>query len=69
MFVRKYEENGPLGRPRCRWEDDTRMNIKEKGWESVEQIYVAQCRDTWRGFVYTVMNFRFPLSAGILFIM
>jgi len=44
VLLRKYERNRPLGRPRCRREHNTRMNIKEKGWESVEQIYVAQCR-------------------------
>jgi hypothetical protein len=36
VLVRRYEGKKPLGRPKCRWKDNNRMNIKEKGWESVE---------------------------------
>jgi hypothetical protein len=36
VLVRKYEGKRSLARPRCRWEDNTRMNIKEKVWESVK---------------------------------
>jgi hypothetical protein len=24
----------PLGRPRCRWEDNIKMGIQEMGWEN-----------------------------------
>jgi hypothetical protein len=32
----KPEGKRPLGRPRCRWEDGIRMDLKEIGWGSVE---------------------------------
>jgi hypothetical protein len=47
-----------LERPRRRWEDGIRMNLRETGWRSVEWIQLAQNRDRWRAFVNTVMNLR-----------
>jgi hypothetical protein len=35
----------PLGRPRRRWEDNIRMNLREIGWEGVDCIHLAQERD------------------------
>jgi hypothetical protein len=32
VLVEKPEENIPLGRPRCRWEDGLRMDLREIGW-------------------------------------
>jgi hypothetical protein len=29
------EENGPLGRPRLRWEDDIKMDLREVDWEGI----------------------------------
>jgi hypothetical protein len=34
-----------LGRPRRRWEDNIRMDIREIGWGDVDWIYLAQDRD------------------------
>jgi hypothetical protein len=48
----------PLGRPRRRWEDGIRMDLRERGWWSIEWIQLAQDRDRWRAVVNTVMNFR-----------
>jgi hypothetical protein len=31
IFVRKPEGNRPLGRPGCRWEDNVRIYLREKG--------------------------------------
>jgi hypothetical protein len=50
------ERKRPLGRPRRRWEDGIRMDLREIGWGSVEWIKLAQDRDRWRAFVNTVMN-------------
>jgi hypothetical protein len=52
------EGRRPLGRPRRRWEDGIRINLREIGWESVEWIQLAQDRDQWRDLVNTVMNLR-----------
>jgi hypothetical protein len=52
------EGKRPLGRPRCRWEDGIRMDLREIGWRSVDWIQLAQVRDQLRALVNTVMNLR-----------
>jgi len=32
VLVRKDEGKRPLGRPRCRWEDNIKMDLQEVGW-------------------------------------
>jgi hypothetical protein len=50
----------PLGRPRRRWEDNTKMDLREIGIDGENRIRLAQDRVQWRGFVSTVMKFRVP---------
>jgi hypothetical protein len=45
-------------RPRRRWEDGIRMDLKEIGLEGVDWIRLAQDRDRWRAVVSAVMNLR-----------
>jgi hypothetical protein len=52
------ERKKPLGRPRHRWEDGIRMDLREIGWESVEWMMLAQDRNRCRVLVNTVMNLR-----------
>jgi len=59
-LVRKPEGKRPLGRPRRRWEDNIKMDLREIGWEDVDWIHLAQDRDQWRALVNTKMNLRFP---------
>jgi hypothetical protein len=54
------EGRRPLGRPRRRWEDNIKMDLREIGFEDVDWIHWAQDRDRWRALVNTVMNLRFP---------
>jgi hypothetical protein len=58
VSVGKPEGKRPLGRPRSRWEDRIRMDLREIGLGSVEWIRLAQDRDRWRAVVSTVMNLR-----------
>jgi hypothetical protein len=58
VLTGKLEGNRPLGRPRRRWEDGIRINLRETGWGSVDWIQLAQDRDRWRAVVNTVMNLR-----------
>jgi hypothetical protein len=58
VLVGKPEGKRLLGRPRRRWEDGIRMDLREIGWESVEWIYLAQDRDRWRTVVNALMNLR-----------
>jgi hypothetical protein len=42
LLVGKPEGKRPLGRPRCRWEDGIRLDLRETGWGSVEWIQLVQ---------------------------
>ena len=50
----------PLGRPRRRWEDNIRMDLREVGCGCVDWMELAQDRDRWRALVSAVMNLRVP---------
>jgi hypothetical protein len=50
----------PLGRPRRRWEDNMKTDLREIGFGDVDWINLAQDRDRWRALVNTVMNLRVP---------
>jgi hypothetical protein len=56
VLMRKPEGKKPLGRPRRRWEDRIKMDLRENGCGSVDWIQLAQNRDRWRAVVNTVMN-------------
>jgi hypothetical protein len=58
VLMGKPEGKRPLERPRHRWEDGIRMDLKEIGLGSVDWIKLAQDRDRWQALVNTVMNFR-----------
>jgi hypothetical protein len=49
-----------LGRPRRRWEDNIKMDIREIGIDGDNWIRLAQDRIQWRACVNTVMNLRVP---------
>jgi hypothetical protein len=51
-------EGRPLGRPRRRWDDGIRMDLREIGLGVVDWIRLAQDRDRWRAVVSAVMNLR-----------
>jgi hypothetical protein len=46
----------PLGRPRCRWVDNIKIELREIGWDGMDWIDLAQDRDLWWAVVNTVMN-------------
>ena len=64
VWVGKPEERRPLGRPlgrpRCRWVDNIRMDLQEVGCGYMDWIGLAQDRDRWRTLVSAVMNLRVP---------
>jgi hypothetical protein len=60
VLMGKPEGKRPLGRPRRRWENNIRMDLREIGWGGMEWIDLAEDRDQWRAFVNTVMNLRVP---------
>jgi hypothetical protein len=44
-LVGKPEGKRPLGRPRCRWEDNIKMDLQEVGCGVMDWIGLAQERD------------------------
>jgi hypothetical protein len=66
LLVGKPEGKRPLGRPRCRWVDNIRMELVEMGWGDVDWIGLAHYRDRWRALVNSVLNLQFPQNAGKL---
>jgi hypothetical protein len=58
LLVRKPEGKRPLGRPRCRWIDNIKMDLSEIGLGFMHWMRVAQDRYRWRALVNSVMNFR-----------
>jgi hypothetical protein len=59
-LVGKPEGRRPLGRPRRRWEDNIKMDLREVGWRVINWINLAQDRDRWRAVVNAVMDLRVP---------
>jgi hypothetical protein len=59
-LVGKPEGKRPLGRPRRRWMDNIKMDLREIGWNGSYWIELAQDRAKWRALVNTVMNRRVP---------
>jgi hypothetical protein len=58
VLVGKPERKRPLGRPRRRWEDGVRMDLRKIGLGGVNWIRLSQDRDRWRAIVSAVMNLR-----------
>jgi hypothetical protein len=66
ILVGRPEGRRPLGRHRCRWEDNIKMNLQEVGWGGMDWIDMAQDRDRWQALVSAVMNLRVPQNVGNL---
>jgi hypothetical protein len=58
ILVGKPEGRIPLGRPRRRWVDNIKTDLRESGRDGVDWVNLAQDRDYWRALVNTVMNLR-----------
>jgi hypothetical protein len=62
ILVWRPEDRRPLGKPRHRWEDNIKIDLREIGFGDVDVdwIHLAQDRDRWQALVNTVMNLRVP---------
>jgi hypothetical protein len=60
LYAPAAEGKRSLGRPRCRWDDNIRMNFKEVGEDIVDWIHLAQDRCHWWVLVNTIMKLRVP---------
>ncbi|PNF42589.1 hypothetical protein B7P43_G03097 [Cryptotermes secundus] len=60
ILMGKPEGKRPLRRPRRRWVDNSKMDLREKEWDSVDWTDLAHDRYQWRALVNTEMNLRVP---------
>jgi hypothetical protein len=60
LLVGKPEGKRPLGKPRCRWINNIKMDLLEIGLRVVDWIGLDEDRYRWRALVNAVMNVRVP---------
>jgi hypothetical protein len=60
VLIGRPEGKRSLGRPRRRWEDHIKMDLRETGIDRVNWIQLTQDRVQWRACVKVVTNFRVP---------
>jgi hypothetical protein len=60
VLVGRPEGKRPLGKPRHRWEDDIKIDLRELGIDGVNWIRMAQDGVQWQAFVNTKMNLWIP---------
>ena len=60
VLVGKSERRRSLRRPRRRWEDNIRMDLREVRCGCVDWMELAQDGDRWRALMSAVMNLRVP---------
>jgi hypothetical protein len=60
VLVGRPKSRRPLGRPRHRWEDNIKLDLREIEIDGVNWIQLAQDRVQWQAFVNMVMNLRVP---------
>lgn len=58
--VIKPEGTRPPTKPRCKWEDNIKMNVTKTEWEGVDWTDLAQESNWWWDPVYTEMNLWAP---------
>jgi hypothetical protein len=63
VLVGKPEGMRPLERPRCRLEDNIKMDLEEEGCGGLDWIELVQDRDRWRKLVTVEMNIWVPYNA------
>jgi hypothetical protein len=66
ILVGKAEGKRSLGRPKRRWSDNIKIDLREMDWDVMDWIDLAHVRDWWRALVNTVLNLRVPKNAGKL---
>jgi hypothetical protein len=65
VLVGKPKGKRPLGRPRHRWEENIKMDLREIGIDGVNWIWLPQDWVQWWVFVNMVMNLRVPYRKDI----
>jgi hypothetical protein len=66
-LVGKPKRKTPRGRPRRKWADHIKRDLREIGIDGANWIRLAQDRVQWWAFVTTVMNLRVPKRKKAIF--
>jgi hypothetical protein len=64
IFEGKPEGKRPLGRPRRRWANNIKMDLRETELDGMDWIHLTQDRDQWRALVTTARIFGFHKILG-----
>jgi hypothetical protein len=64
ISIEKPEGKRPLGRSKHRWEDNTKMGLRDIGMDVINWIHVVEGRGRRRALVNMVMNFRGSIKGG-----
>jgi hypothetical protein len=64
VLVGKPKGERPLGRTRRRWQENSKLDLKEVRWGGLNWIDLAQDRDRWRALVHAVRNVRVARNEG-----
>jgi hypothetical protein len=59
-LIGKSEEKISRGRPRPRWKENIKMDLREAELKGLDWIYLGQGRNGWRSHVNAVMNLLVP---------
>jgi hypothetical protein len=68
FLVGRPKGRRPLVRPRHRWEDNIKMDLRERGIDGANWIWLAQNRIQWWVIVNMVMNLQVPLRKHNIFL-
>ena len=64
----KPKQKRPPGRPRQRWEDNIKMDLKEMGWDCVDWAYITHDKDKWQAVVNKATNLLYFTKQGIFWL-
>ena len=60
VVMGRPEGKRPLGKPRHRWEDNIKVDLKEIGWKGLDWIDLTQDRDRWLAIMNMIKNLCVP---------
>jgi hypothetical protein len=60
ILLGKPEGKRSLGRPRRKWVDNFKMDLREIGWDTMDWIDLSQDTDQWRALMIMALNLRVP---------
>jgi hypothetical protein len=58
VWAGNSEGNRPPGKPRRSWEDNIKIDLRERVWGGMDWIHLAQDREQWRALVSILLSLR-----------